>query len=42
MKMDSKSAGMNNNDDNDFIMSYNFSYPVFLNISPYSGNRIDC
>jgi len=41
MKMDSKPVSVNYNDDNDVIMCYNSSYPVFPNIAPYSGNRID-
>ena len=41
MKMDSKPVSVNYNDGNDVIMSYNSSYPVFPNIAPYSGNRID-
>ena len=40
-KIDSRPIGVNYSKNNDVIMSYNPSYPVFPNIAPYSGNYID-
>ncbi|OUM60378.1 hypothetical protein PIROE2DRAFT_13887, partial [Piromyces sp. E2] len=40
-KLDAKPMSVNYTENHDAVMSYSSPYPVFPNISPYSGNRSD-